>query len=227
MQENKQLITIKGTRDGLTLFMNDLCSFDKIISELEKLTEHTPKKDRRKVFVTVQLGKRYLNAKQKEQVKEIIEKKSQLSVQAFHSDVVLKSDAKQWNEESSVKTVNQVVRSGQVLDITGDLLLIGDVNPGGMIVATGNVYVMGNLFGIAHAGASGDHQAIIAASYMKPNQLRIADYISRAPDYESTGVHMECGLIDKEEDKIVIHRLQVLSHMRNDLSGFERRIKNG
>ncbi len=86
---------------------------------------------------------------------------------------------------------------------------------------------MGNLLGIAHAGANGDRDAVIAASYMKPNQLRIADYISRAPDYDSEGVYMECGLIDEEQDKIVIDRLQILSRKRKDISGFERRMLNG
>ncbi|HLT55998.1 MAG TPA: septum site-determining protein MinC, partial [Bacillota bacterium] len=123
--------------------------------------------------------------------------------------------------------VRKIVRSGQVLEITGDLLLIGDVNPGGKVVSTGNVYILGNLYGIAHAGAAGDRKAIIAASYMKPTQLRIADYISRAPDYESDGVYMECGLIDEEQDKIVIDRIQVLSRNRREISGFERRILNG
>src|SRR5699024_6098067 len=130
-------------------------------------------------------------------------------------------------------------RSGQVLRVEGDLLLIGDVNPGGKVVATGDIYIMGNLRGIAHAGINGNRKAIIAASYMKPTQLRIADYISRswvgfmydaammaymkptqlriadyisrAPDYETDGVYMECGFIDEEKDIILIDRLQVLS----------------
>src|SRR5699024_1940944 len=118
-------------------------------------------------------------------------------------------------------------RSGQVLEVTGNLLLIGDVNPGGRVIATGNIYIMGQLNGIAHAGSEGDTQAVIVASYMKPNQLRIADYISRAPDYEPQGVYMECGFIDEEQDKIMIDRLQVLTQRRKSLSGFERRMLNG
>lgn len=227
MSDNQQLITIKGTRDGLTLLIDDTCSYEAIIDELEKLTASTPKNNERVVSVTVQLGQRYFTTEQKEQVSKIIEEKSQLAVHSFQSEVLLKDEAKQWYDESETKVLNRIVRSGQVLEVTGDLLLIGDVNPGGKIITTGNIYVMGNLLGIAHAGSNGDQKAIIAASYMEPSQLRIANYISRAPDYESTGVYMECGLIDENEDKIVINRLQVLSHMRKDLSGFERRIENG
>lgn len=228
MPDNKQMITIKGTKDGFTLFINDSCSLDEVMDELkEKLSVYKPNNDEPEVAVTVKLGNRYLNEQQKNQMNDLISSNNYFTVQAFDSDVVLKRDAISWKEESDIKTIRRVVRSGQVLEVTGDLLLIGDVNPGGSVVTTGNVFIMGNLLGMAHAGSNGDENAIIAASYMKPGQLRIADYISRAPDYEADGVYMECGLIDEEQDKIVIDRLQILSHKRKDLSGFERRIQNG
>src|SRR5690606_18406440 len=125
------------------------------------------------------------------------------------------------------KVFRRVVRSGQVLQVKGDVLLIGDVNPGGKIASTGDVYVLGRLKGIAHAGVNGNKQAIIAASYMKPTQLRIANHISRAPDYESDGVYMECGFVDSEQDKIMIDRLQQLTRKRRNLMELERRMQNG
>ena len=133
----------------------------------------------------------------------------------------------QKKEESEIKINNRIVRSGQILKVKGHLLLIGDVNPGGKVMATGNIYILGKLYGIAHAGYQGDRNTFIAASYLKPTQLRIADYISRAPDYESDGVYMECGIIDEKEDKIIIDSLQLLSQKRQEISGFERRMQNG
>lgn len=228
MLEKNQTITIKGTKDGLTLFIDDRGSFDDVIDELsDKLSEYTPKKDEPVVPVTVKLGDRYINDSQKQQLHELIGNHNRFTIDFFDSNVVHRDEALTWKEDSDVKVINRIVRSGQVLENVGDLLLIGDVNPGGKVITTGNVFIMGNLLGIAHAGANGDRHAVIAASYMKPSQLRIADYISRAPDYESEGVYMECGLIDDNQDKIVIDRLQVLSQKRKDISGFERRMLNG
>lgn len=228
MNEEEQLTIIKGTRDGLTLFIDDLCSFQDALLDLsEKFSENHKKIDGPVVEVTVQLGNRYLTDEEKTQLNNLICKDNNFSIKSFESNVVLREDAIAWKEESEIKSMNRIVRSGQVLEVIGDLLLIGDVNPGGKVVSTGNIYIMGNLRGIAHAGSKGDRNAIIVASYMEPTQLRIADYISRAPDYESTGVYMECGLIDNKENKIIIDRLQVLSHKRKDLSGFERRVANG
>lgn len=228
MQEKKQNVTIKGTQNGLTLLINDLCSFDEALAELKQVVESSrPNREDPIVSVNVELGNRYLTEKQKEQLKQIIHEGNRLAIDTIESNVITREEALKWKEESQVKAIHRIVRSGQVLEVTGDLLLIGDVNPGGMVVSTGDVYIMGNLRGTAHAGANGDRQAVIAAAYMKPSQLRIADYISRAPDYETTGVYMECGFISEKEDKIVIDRLQVLSHLRKDLSSFERRMQNG
>lgn len=222
------MITIKGTKDGLTLFIEDQGSFEAVMDELsDKLAENNPKQDEPVVSVTVKLGNRYLNDQQKKQLSDLIGNKNRFFIQSFDSEVIRRDEALNWKEDSDVKSINRIVRSGQVLEVVGDLLLIGDVNPGGKVITTGNIFIMGSLRGIAHAGLNGDRDAVIAASYMKPSQLRIADYISRAPDYESEGVYMECGLIDEKQDKIVIDRLQVLSHKRKDISGFERRMQNG
>nr|WP_245251078.1 septum site-determining protein MinC [Virgibacillus litoralis] len=222
------MIIIKGTKDGLTLFIEDQGSFEEVMDELsDKLAENNPSHDEPVVPVTVKLGNRYLNDQQKKQLSDLIGNKNRFSIQSFDSEVIRRDEALTWKEDSEIKSINRIVRSGQVLEVVGDLLLIGDVNPGGKVVTTGNIFIMGSLRGIAHAGLNGDRDAVIAASYMKPSQLRIADYISRAPDYESEGVYMECGLIDEKQDKIVIDRLQVLSHKRKDISGFERRMQNG
>lgn len=226
--KTKQYVTIKGTRDGLTLFIDDRCSFEDVCRELiDKLAVNRPEKEEQEVPVTIKLGNRYLYDDQKEELEKIISDESQFTVQRLESNVILRSDALEMLEDTDIKIENRIVRSGQVLEVKGDLLLIGDVNPGGKVISSGNIYIMGSLHGIAHAGAKGDKNAIIVASYMNPSQLRIADYISRAPDYESDGVYMECGLVDVEKDKIIIDRLQVLAHKRKSLRAFERRIING
>ncbi|MGJ9457099.1 septum site-determining protein MinC [Oceanobacillus sp. CF4.6] len=228
MQDRKQTITIKGTREGLSIFIEDSSSYKDAIRELEEIIKASkPKKDEPIVSVKVKLGNRYLTEEQENDLRSIISMENRFKIETIESELIRIEDALKWKEDSEIKAINRIVRSGQVLEVKGDLLLIGDVNPGGKVVSTGNIYIMGNLFGIAHAGAEGDPDSFIVASYMKPTQLRIADYISRAPDYESDGVYMECGIIDEEQDKIIIDSLKVLSHKRKEISGFERRMNNG
>ncbi|MBP2077446.1 septum site-determining protein MinC [Oceanobacillus polygoni] len=228
MLDKKQIILIKGTREGLSLFIEESASFHDVIKELkEKIMASKPKEEEPIVSVNVKLGNRLLNEEQEKALRNIISVDNRFKITAIESDLISREDALKWREESEIKAINRIVRSGQVLEVEGDLLLVGDVNPGGKVVSTGNIYIMGNLYGIAHAGVTGDREAFITASYMKPTQLRIADYISRAPDYESDGVYMECGIIDEDQDKIIIDSLKVLSRKRKEISGFERRINNG
>jgi len=221
-----QLVTIKGTNEGFIFYLDDDCSFRSLIDELtNKLAERYPYADsKQQVDVVVKLGYRYVNEERKQTIKQLIEKDQRFRLVRFESEVIDKQTASKWLEDNEVKRMRKIVRSGQVVDVKGDLLLIGDVNPGGQVCATGNVYILGKLNGIAHAGTEGNEQAIIVASYMNPMQLRIANYISRSPDYETEGLYMECGYLDKESDKIVIDRLQALPYMQKRFQEVERRI---
>src|SRR5699024_12438240 len=89
----------------------------------------------------------------------MVEKDNHFFIEKFDSKVISREKAKQWFEEHSLKSISQIVRSGQVLDIEGDLLLIGDVNPGGEVRATGDIYILGKLHGIAHAGTKGNDRS--------------------------------------------------------------------
>lgn len=223
-----QKVMIKGTRDGLTLHLDDQCSFHELVNELEgKLSMNGISEDEPMIKVTIQLKNRYISEEQKEVLKTVIREKQKLVVDHIESDVITKKEALEWKESTEITPVVRTIRSGQMVEVKGDLLLIGDVNPGGQVTATGNVFIMGKLRGIAHAGIGGDGKAVIAASYMQPNQLRIADQVSRSPDYESEAVYMECGFVDEHEGKIRIDRLQEVVKKRPDLADFERRMPNG
>ncbi len=69
---------------------------------------------------------------------------------SIESDVITKAEAIAWKEETEIVPISKIVRSGQVLHVKGNLLLIGDVNPGGTVIAGGNIFVVGSLRGIAH-----------------------------------------------------------------------------
>ncbi len=78
--------------------------------------------------------------------------------------------------------VKKTIRSGQQISFPGDVTILGDVNAGAEVIAAGNIVVWGKARGLLHAGAKGDESALICALDLQPAQLRIAGYISRAPD---------------------------------------------
>ena len=78
--------------------------------------------------------------------------------------------------------VRHTLRSGQRVAFDGHLVILGDVNPGAEVIASGDIVVVGALRGVAHAGARGDEKAVVVALDLRPLQLRIAHRVARAPD---------------------------------------------
>jgi septum formation inhibitor MinC len=69
------------------------------------------------------------------------------------------------------------LRGGQALHNLGNIVVIGDLNPGAELIASGDIVVVGALRGTAHAGAQGDRSARVIALEFAPTQLRIATVI--------------------------------------------------
>lgn len=69
------------------------------------------------------------------------------------------------------------LRSGQKLETEGSIVIIGDVNSGAEVIASDNIVVLGALRGLAHAGAKGNMQAIIAAGLLDTVQIRISNIV--------------------------------------------------
>ncbi len=222
--QKQQYVTIKGTKDGLTLHLDDQCSFRELLAELtDKLSlNYSHGEDSPLLVVRLKVGNRYLTKDQEEELRTIIRGKKNLIVDSIDGNVITKKEAHELKRKNEVTTVAKIVRSGQVLKVDGDLLLIGDVNPGGTVIAEGNIFVLGSLRGIAHAGYNGNKTSVIAASLMKPSQLRISEVMNRAPDSHSNEEEneMECAYID-ENETIVIDRLQQLFHLRPNLTRLE------
>jgi len=78
--------------------------------------------------------------------------------------------------------VRRTLRSGQKLHYDGNVVVMGDVNPGAEVACTGDIIVLGSLRGVAHAGIADRVDAMVFAFRLEPTQLRIAHYISRSPD---------------------------------------------
>jgi len=169
-------VTIKGRKDGLVFVLDDSCPFSDLLEELEYKLEksHQNLLNGPIMHVHVKLGKRQVTEEEKQSLQQMINRRN-LVVQSIES-------APDAQGKTQHRVMAGIVRSGQVLESEGSLIFIGDVNPGGTIVTGGDLFVLGALRGTAHAGATGNREAVIAASYLKPTQLRIAGAISRPPD---------------------------------------------
>jgi len=89
------------------------------------------------------------------------------------------------------------LRGGQILQQVGNIVVVGDVNPGAELVASGDILVFGSLRGTAHAGAQGDAAARVTALELAPTQLRIATFIA-ADDAKRKAREPEVAFVHEE-----------------------------
>ncbi|MEB3225842.1 MAG: septum site-determining protein MinC [Synechococcus sp.] len=115
------------------------------------------------------------------------------------ADVPLKLKPLQAPEkEPTVLYIDQTVRSGVEIVHPGSVIVTGDVNPGGSIIAEKDIVVWGCLRGVAHAGAKGDRSGRIMALQMDPTQLRINDVVARAASQTLDQLKPEVAYLTKE-----------------------------
>ncbi len=78
------------------------------------------------------------------------------------------------DDEGITKFVRTTVKSGKTLEASHNIVIIGDVEQGAKVCAGGNIFVMGSLFGMAHAGYNGKTDSVIVAMKLMAEELNIA-----------------------------------------------------
>ncbi len=107
-------------------------------------------------------------------------------------------------EFGNAQIVRQTIRSGQTTScLTGSVIIYGDVNPGGEVVASGDIIVLGALRGNAHAGAHGRLSSVIIAMELVPLQLQIGTYVNRPPLGQKPRGYPEIARVGAEDIIIV------------------------
>ena len=173
----QDLVVFKGTQDGVYIYIRE-GSFDSIKEELDIKLRKSGAFFKGGKIVDFK-GKR-LSSNELEELKDIVKDKHHLKI--MERKKVKEKDFFTGIKEGMTKFVKTTLRSGQSIEYKGNVVIFGDVNPGSIVISGGNIVVLGSLRGVAHAGCSGNKNAIVAAFSLQPSQLRIADLIARRPD---------------------------------------------
>ncbi|MFV0313710.1 MAG: septum site-determining protein MinC [Anaerotignum sp.] len=184
-------VVFKGTKDGVTVLFQEDAPFDLLCQQLE-----TKVQEAGKFFDNVKTALafkgRTFSEEEEAQLLEIISKHTTMEITFLKTEnnellQITTLLEKQIEPHNLTKFHKGSLRNGQRIDFDGSVVVIGDINPGAEIKATGNIVVLGQLKGMAHAGCNGMTDAFVAALYMAPVQLRIADLITRFPEENKRG----------------------------------------
>ncbi len=83
--------------------------------------------------------------------------------------------------------LTKTLRSGTRIEYPGNVVIIGDVNPGAEIVAEGSVFVWGKLRGVVAAGAKGNENTVVCALELLPMRLQLGDQTVNGSERKQAG----------------------------------------
>ncbi|BBF74162.1 septum site-determining protein MinC [Lacticaseibacillus paracasei] len=177
-------VVLKGRNDGLALQLQDKADFEQIMRTLKtllgKLYEETPTGD---VSYRLETGNRLLTEEQLADIQKIFADFPRFSINGVVSAVIDKTVVNEMIAAKTTHRIGGVIRSGQTIDLMGDVLFLGDLHSGATLCASGNIFVMGQVGGVVQAGSQGDARAVVVGDLKGAGQIRIADVVEIVADH--------------------------------------------
>lgn len=173
-------VSINLRTDEVVIKIDDNAKQEDVIEELDKKM-----KDLKKMYqdekTPIRVTGKILTNKELEEIRKIIRSKIDVEIK-FDTPTTLglHSITRSYKKDVGMSETTfhkGSLRSGQRLEVEGSLVIIGDVNAGAEVIAADNIAVIGTLRGLAHAGAKGNKEAIIAASTLDAVQIRISNIV--------------------------------------------------
>ena len=198
-------VSINLKKDQIVVKIAEDAEQKRIISELSRKISDLKKlyKDEK---TPIRIVGKVLKNKEIDEIKELIKEKIDVEIDFdMPKSLGLSSITRTFKQEiaiSETKFHRGSLRSGQRLETEGSIVIIGDVNSGAEVIASDNIVVVGNLRGLAHAGAKGNKNAIIAAGKLDAVQIRISNIVKEI-DRDEEPLHKQ-AYIFVDNDKIVI-----------------------
>lgn len=178
-------VVLKGHKEGYEFLLNDACAFADIRREigeiLDRIQNETISRGDKLTF-SLNTGNRLLDAGQREEIEKIFEEYPRFSIRRLESAVDSREKFAEFLDERTIHPCGEIIRNGQIREIRGDVMFCGSVHEGGILRATGSIFILGNVEGIIHAGSGNDSMAVIAGNVSHAQQVRIADLVQVVSD---------------------------------------------
>ncbi|MCK8607348.1 septum site-determining protein MinC [Apilactobacillus ozensis] len=198
---------LKGNKNGYEIVINDKSSIKDILHELTILLgelSHNKALKSAKLFINVNSGLRLLSTDEKNKIRDLANSYENLSIDKFISKTVTIDKAEQMVKDNTIATLDKVIRNGQDVFIDGDVLFFGKIHNGGKLVASGNIYLMGNSEGILQAGFPNDENKLIIGNVSTSQQVRVGEQFEVIADNQNVP--------ELSDTVIYVNDLHVLSY---------------
>jgi septum site-determining protein MinC len=185
-ESNKNPVRLKGIGNHLCISYDPRDSLEYVTAEIKKLFSGLQTSSLQKRIV-LDTGTRKGYDEKIEKLQTYLKKtygfesvtRSSKKKMESAKEETQKTQGTDWqNSTSEALMLSGRVRSGQKVTARRHVMILGDVNPGGEIVAGGDIIVLGSLRGTAAAGQPDNNDAIVLALDFRPTQVQIAGFVA-------------------------------------------------
>ncbi len=201
----RSCVNVSQKNNLVLIKINEDAEFENIVKSVKHKAVQLKKlyKDSK---IPIKITGKVLKNKEMDVIEQIIQKEIDVDVDFdMPKELGLHNIKKTFEREvSKSETIfhKGSLRSGQKLEEDGSIVILGDVNAGAQVIAADNIVVLGTLRGLAHAGAKGNKDAIIAAGKLDIVQVRIANIVKEMDRDEET-LH-KCAYVYVDGEEIII-----------------------
>ncbi len=203
----KNGISIITKEDEIVVKINEELSQKEILDSVKKKIAEI-KKIRKENDLPLFITGKNLSEEESKEIEKIIKDKIDIQITFDIPKILgLHGIKKAFNKEiavSETKFHRGALRSGQRIEYEGSLVVLGDVNAGAEVIAGENIVVLGILRGLAHAGAKGNKEAIIAAASIEAPQIRISNIIKERTKAEIQDRTLKTSAYIDENGEMII-----------------------
>ncbi len=235
-------VLIKGNRYGIVLVLDPEVPFEDLLIEIGVRFDDSSKYFNSNTQSAITFEGRDLSSEEIDRILDLIKKRTTLRIpyvidnrketEEQFQRIIEENESREEASPPAEEETRYIypdkgdglfykgtLRSGQTLEASGSLVMIGDVNPGATVISNGNIIILGSLKGTAVAGAAGNRNAFVLALSMAPMQIQISDIIGRAPDKQKKrfgGKTTDAQIAFVEDENIYIE--PVTKSVLNDIN---------
>jgi septum site-determining protein MinC len=182
------IVIFKGKKNGISIVLNNEVEFETLKEVFSnKIIEAKNFFGEAKSAITFE--GRVLDEIEEKELMDILFNETNLNISFIDNKAFVQlankekfnSIEEKYSKENMTLYHTGGLRSGQLIVYDGSVVIYGDVNPGAVVKATGNVVIFGMARGTVHAGVKGNSDCTISALCLVPIQLRIGSVITFIP----------------------------------------------
>lgn len=193
----KDAVILKSFQNGISLILSENADFQTITNEIASKFFQARNffKD---ASMVLSIEGRKVDSAQEKEILEVIRANSSVNIVCLigHDEEKNGQFVKALGEmERAMVSAGEgqfykgTLKNREILETETSIVILGDVYPGSAVISPKNIYVLGGLYGEAHAGCEGDEGAYVVALEMEPERLKIGDMKYKNTKQSKWGIH--------------------------------------